>query len=171
MKYFLLAFITAFAFTSCNKEQTIAVPENRTDQLRAGNKSDASEGTKAKWKSAKYIVIFQNVEKKDSIVDNLYPQCLKDDYLEFYENFVGYHYTAGNKCATNDGERYKFRYEFTENEEYLHFYNADRFFENRTFMAKVKEFDASRFTLTYPKEWVVNGILDTVTVENTLEKY
>ena len=43
MKYFLLAFITAFAFTSCNKEQTIAVPENRTDQLRAGNKSDASE--------------------------------------------------------------------------------------------------------------------------------
>lgn len=170
MKYLLLACTVALLTTSCNKEQTKDVPLTRTQMLYGSNTTNASNSMPSQWKTAEYKVIFQKADGSDSADVGLYDECRKDDFLQFFENYSGKHTTSDNKCFTNDGDIYNFRWEFNNNGDSISFYNCDRLFKYRTFKVAMADFSASNFTLKFREPWVVNNVLDTVRIEHKFQK-
>ena len=170
MRKFILACAAAAVFTSCNKEQTMDVPLTRTQILYGSNKTSGANEKPTTWKTAEFKVTYQKEDGSDTSRLDLYPECKKDDILQFFENFTGTHQTADNKCSTNEGDLYHYRWEFTQNDESLNFYNCDRLFNYRTFIAKVKDFSDGSFTLEYTETMIINSVLDTVKVEHKFQK-
>lgn len=171
MRYLLLACAAAFFVISCNKEQTLEVPLTKTQMLYGNNKTNASPDMPTKWKTKEYKVIITLEDGRDSVVLDAYTECKKDDFLQFFENFSGKHHTADNKCATNDGDIYNYRWEFSNNNDTLNFYNCDRLFNYRTFRARAENVSESSFMLKYREPFVVHNVLDTVRIEHTFEKF
>jgi hypothetical protein len=170
MRYLLLACAAGLMISSCNKEQTMEVPKTRTQMLYGSNTTNAADAMPTSWKTKEYRVIYTLPSGKDTTRTDLYPECKKDDFLQFFENYSGKHHTEGNKCSTNEGDIYNFRWEFTQNETYLNFYNADRLFNERTFIAEVADFSEGGFTLKVTVPMFIDNQLDTVRVEHVFEK-
>jgi hypothetical protein len=173
MRKFILTCAAAAALTACNKEQTLDVPLTRTQMLYGANTTSAAEAMPSKWKTKEYKVTYVLPDGRDTTRTDLYPECQKDDFLQFFENFTGTHHTADNKCSTNEGDIYHTRWEFSQNEEYLNFYNYERlFYGYRTFIVKVKDFSEAGFTLEYIEPLIIDNVLDTPkTIEHKFEKF
>jgi hypothetical protein len=166
MRYLLLACLTAAVLSSCNKEQTIDVPKNRSQMLIGANTTNAADAMATKWKPSEYKVF-----KDDGTVEsNWYPECLKDDYLQFFKNYAGKHLVGPNTCAANENDVYNTRWELTENETKFNCYDCDRLFGYRTFSAKMLDCSDSRFTIEYNVVYNVNGVDDTLKVELAFTK-
>ncbi|MBL7719543.1 MAG: hypothetical protein JNL72_11945 [Flavipsychrobacter sp.] len=171
MKYLLLACATALVVISCNKEQTLDVPLNRTQKLYGNNKTDAAPEMPTRWTTKEYRVVFTKLDGSDSVVTDLQTACKKDDFLQFFENYSGKHHTANDKCSTGEGDIYNFRWEFSDNDDSLNFYNCDRYFDYRTFKVSVKDFSDGEFTIAYPAPFIVNNVpVDTVRIEHVFQK-
>lgn len=170
MRYLLLACAAAVIISSCNKEQTKDVPKTRTQMLYGSNTTSGAEAQPSKWKTKEFRVYVKKDDGTDTLYSDLYTDCKEDDQIQFFENFTGLHLTSDNKCSTNENDQYHFRWELSDNENKMNFYDCDRLFDYRTFIVKIKDFSESSFTLEYPEIMMINSVLDTVRIEHQFEK-
>ncbi len=171
MRKLLSACLLATVLSSCStEEQTLDVPLSRSEMLRGANKGTAADEP-TKWKTTAYKLTYQTELGTDTTVTDIYPQCLKDDFIQFFTNGKGKHHTGTELCVGVDGEVYNHTWELTQNEEVLNLYNCERYFYERTLIAKITEFSDSKFTLKYELKQIWNNVLDTVRIEHTLEKF
>ncbi len=171
MRKLLSVCLLATILSSCSTEpQTLEVPPSRSEMLRGTNKGTAAEET-TKWKTTDYKITYKNELDVDTTVTDWYPECKKDDFIQFFTNRKGKHHTGDDLCAGIDGEVYNHTWELTQNEEVINFYNAERYFGERTLIAQISEFSDSKFIMKYEMEYIINNVLDTVRVEHTMVKY
>ncbi len=170
MRGLLLACFAAILLASCNKEQTMDVPKNRARMLIGENTTNAAEAMPTKWKSSEYRVYIPKGDGTDSINKDLLPECLKDDELQFFQNYFGKLLTGDNTCAVNDNGIYNTRWELTSNEDTVNLYDYERYFTVRTFKAQLKECTESLFTVRFEKEFTFNGVKDTLAVEQDFKR-
>jgi hypothetical protein len=174
MKYFLLLISSVVLLASCDK-QTVTVPENRTDQLRGSNTTMGAEGNTTKWKVVDGKILYKTELGVDTVLDGFITDCRKDDYFLFFQDFQGMRYTGDNKCYTNEGNEYGFRYEFLNNENTLALYDIDPLLGEglRNVNGKIGEFSGSKFDFSY--RVLLPAVLlsseDSGTVKITFEKY
>lgn len=170
MRNLLLAFATAALLVSCNKEQTMDVPKNRIRMLIGENTTNAADAMPTKWKTSEYKVHITKEDGSDSVNKDLYPECLKDDQLQFFQNNFGKHLPGGNACVSLENDVYNTRWQLTSDEDSFNCYDCDRFFGLRTLIAELAECTESSFTIKYEKVFTFNNVMDTLVVEHVLTK-
>lgn len=171
MRNLLLAcFAAALLASSCNKEQTLDVPKNRSMMLLAGNTTTGADPATGKWKTSEYKVHIPRVGMEDSIKTDLLAECLKDDYLQFFQNRIGKHLPGEVGCAALENDVYNTRWELTSNEDTFNCYDCDRFFGVRTLVAELADCSESSFTIKYEKVFTFNSVMDTLVVEHVMTK-
>jgi hypothetical protein len=161
MKQFAAAAFLLVTALSCTK---VEEPEMVQDKLRNG-----------KWRQTAGTVRFQGRgidSTSNYFADSVLPVCIMDDYLVFKENFSGLVNDADFSCGTGDPQEMPFTWEVKEAGNKLNIFNARRYFQTHSVYGELIEISESKFTLRYVvREQTTPGVIDTLTYENSYEKF
>lgn len=155
---------------SCNKLDEVKSSE---DKLREG-----------KWKmieaSATYTLPYSNPERDTTtyIKPDSLPECQRDNYLVFGDNYNGYMATNEKKCTPGEPEQIGFNWGLEKNDRRMYIYNSKETFGTPSVNAAVTELTDNRFTLKYyyPFEYPnmqdpSKMITDTIFITTTFSKF
>lgn len=163
MKYCLLIVFSLLTVISCKK---VEVPQSKQEKMRASDwrvdtimityltSTGADSEVQGGWKR-----IENGVETYDK------PNCIKDDYIKFKQNFSGSHITGPDKCLSNEANEIDFTWGLTEADTKIYVYGLYNLF-TQDVNADMLYFQDDEFAFTFHKK-IPKNATDSITVKAT----